>query len=171
MSRKQMLAQTEIRISSASSLSRSATMATSKFWVASGAMGLAIVIGIAGGVFGAFLSTTAASPAQSTLTSARGAVQLRPGTQILLLDKGTARAVAKVDRNGVILLSFTSPTGQNRVALGMLGNSKLAVGVFDSGGKPKAGMEVPMKDSGRVHMLLNRKPAPPAASHGDHLAS
>ena len=144
-------------------------MAARKFWIA-GAMSLAIVIGIGGGVFGAFLSATASGP-DTTTTSVTGPVELQPGTPILLLNKGVARAVVKVDRNGLILLNFTTKTGQNRIALGVLGDSKLEVGVFDSVGKPKAGMEVPMKDSGRVHLLLDNKGADPAASCHHHLAS
>jgi hypothetical protein len=81
-------------------------------------------------------------------------VTIEPGTPILLLNKGEAHASVKVDRNGLILLNLTTKTGQNQIALGVLGDSKLEVGVFDSAGKAKAGMEVPMRDSGRVHMLL-----------------
>ncbi len=79
---------------------------------------------------------------------------IEPGTPILLFNKGEAHASVKVDRNGLILLNLTTKTGQNQIALGVLGDSKLEVGVFDSAGKARAGMEVPMKDSGRVHMLL-----------------
>lgn len=153
----------------ANSLNRDGTMASRKFWIV-GAMSLAILAGIAGGLFGALLSTTA-SPLDSTTTSVTEPVELQPGTPILLLNKGVARAVVKVDRNGLILLNFTTRTGQNRIALGVLGDSKLGVGVFDSVGKPKAAMEVPMKDSGRVHLLLNRKQATPAAPAHHHLAS
>ena len=79
---------------------------------------------------------------------------IEPGTPILLFNKGEAHASVKVDRNGLILLNLTTKTGQNQIALGVLGDSKLEVGVFDSAGKARAGMEVPMKTSGQVHMLL-----------------
>jgi hypothetical protein len=79
---------------------------------------------------------------------------LAPGTPILLLNNGEAHASVQVDPNGLILLNLTTRTGQSQIALGVLGDSKLELGVFDSSGRAKAGMEVPMKDSGRVHMLL-----------------
>jgi len=96
-------------------------------------------------------------------------VTIEPGTSILLLNKGEAHASVKVDRNGLILLNLTTKTGQNQIALGVLGDSKLEVGVFDSAGKAKAGMEVPMKDSGHVHMLLFDKKS--AVGSDNHLAS
>lgn len=79
---------------------------------------------------------------------------LEPGTPVLILDKGAAHASVKVDRNGLILLNFTTTTGQNQIALSVIGDSSLELGVFDSFGKVKLGVEVPMKDSGQVHMLL-----------------
>ena len=123
-----------------------------KFWMAGAAS--AVVVGFVGGLFGALLSV--ANPALSTATTSvhSAPVTIEPGTPILLFNKGEAHASVKVDRNGLILLNLTTKTGQNQIALGVLGDSKLEVGVFDSGGKAKAGMEVPMKDSGRVHMLL-----------------
>jgi hypothetical protein len=46
----------------------------------------------------------------------------------------------------------------------VLGDSKLEVGVFDSAGKAKAGMEVPMRESSHVRMLLlDRKKLNPGA--------
>lgn len=143
-------------------------MATRKLWIV-GAMSLAVVIGICGGVFGAYLSTAATSLKPAVASD--GAIELQPGTPILLLHKGAARAVVRVDRNGIILLNFTTPTGKNRIALGVLGDSKLAVGVFDSVGKPKAGMEVPMKDGAKVHLLLNRKANQSPQNHHHRLAS
>ena len=93
---------------------------------------------------------------------------IEPGTPILLFNKGEAHASVKVDRNGLILLNLTTKTGQNQIALGVLGDSKLEVGVFDSVGKARAGMEVPMKDSGRVHMLLlDKHDTQPGAKHSD----
>ncbi len=122
-----------------------------KFWIVGATS--AIAVGIVGGVFGAFLSV--AHPAISTSnTSFASPVTIEPGTPILLFNKGEAHASVKVDRNGLILLNLTTKTGQNQIALGVLGDSKLEVGVFDSAGKAKAGMEVPMRNSGRVHMLL-----------------
>jgi hypothetical protein len=123
-----------------------------KFWIF-GALS-AVALGLSGGVFGAFLSV--AHPALSTSTThvASAPVTIEPGTPILLLNNGEAHASVKVDRNGLILLNLTTKTGRNQIALGVLGDSKLEVGVFDSAGKAKAGMEVPMKDSGRVHLLL-----------------
>jgi hypothetical protein len=123
-----------------------------KFWILGATS--AIAVGLIGGVFGAFLSV--AHPAPSSLNTSVNStpVTIEPGTPILLFKNGEAHASVKVDRNGLILLNLTTKTGQNQIALGVLGDSKLEVGVFDSAGKAKAGMEVPMKDSGRVHMLL-----------------
>ncbi len=125
---------------------------SSKFWI-TGAISAAAV-GITGGVFGAFLSVAHPALSSSTTSVPSAPVTIEPGTPILLFNKGEAHASVKVDRNGLILLNLTTKTGQNQIALGVLGDSKLEVGVFDSAGKAKAGMEVPMKDSGRVHMLL-----------------
>ena len=119
----------------------------------------AVAAGLAGGVFGAFLSVAHPALGSSTTSVASAPVTIEPGTPILLFNKGEAHASVKVDRNGLILLNLTTKTGQNQIALGVLGDSKLEVGVFDSAGKAKAGMEVPMKDSGRVHMLLLDKPS------------
>ena len=127
-----------------------------KFWIA-GAMS-AVAVGLVGGVFGAFLSVAHPALSPSTTSVASAPVTIEPGTPILLFNKGEAHASVKVDRNGLILLNLTTKTGQNQIALGVLGDSKLQVGVFDSVGKAKAGMEVPMQDSGRVHMLLLDKP-------------
>jgi len=123
-----------------------------KFWVV-GAMS-AVAVGLAGGVFGAFLSVAHPALSSSTTPVSSVPVTIEPGTPILLLNKGEAHASVKVDRNGLILLNLTTKTGRNQIALGVLGDSKLEVGVFDSVGNARAGMEVPMKDSGRVHMLL-----------------
>lgn len=114
----------------------------------------AVAVGLAGGVFGAFLSVAHPALSSSTTPVSSVPVTIEPGTPILLLNKGEAHASVKVDRNGLILLNLTTKTGRNQIALGVLGDSKLEVGVFDSVGKARAGMEVPMKDSGRVHMLL-----------------
>jgi hypothetical protein len=119
----------------------------------------AVAVGLAGGIFGAFLSVAHPALNTSTTSVASAPVTIEPGTPILLFNKGEAHASVKVDRNGLILLNLTTKTGQNQIALGVLGDSKLEVGVFDSAGKAKAGMEVPMKDSGRVHMLLLDKPS------------
>jgi hypothetical protein len=123
-----------------------------KYWTAGVAS--AIVVGIAGGVFGAFLS--AAHPAlNSSITSVDPVpLTIEPSTPIILFNKGEAHASIKVDRNGLILLNLTTGIGQNQIALGVLGDSRLEVGVFDSAGNAKAGLEVPMRDSGHVHMLL-----------------
>ena len=123
-----------------------------KFWIAGATS--AIVVGLAGGVFGAFLSVVHPALSSSNTSVASVPVTIEPGTPILLFNKGEAHASVKVDRNGLILLNLTTKTGQNQIALGVLGDSKLEVGVFDSAGKAKAGMEVPMRDTGRVHMLL-----------------
>ena len=135
-----------------------------KFWIAGAAS--AIVVGFAGGLFGALLSV--ANPALSTSTTSvhSAPVTIEPGTPILLFNKGEAHASVKVDRNGLILLNLTTKTGQNQIALGVLGDSKLEVGVFDSAGKAKAGMEVPMRNSGRVHMLLLDKHESQPAGNG-----
>ena len=114
----------------------------------------AVAVGLAGGVFGAFLSVAHPALSSSTTPVSSVPVTIEPGTPILLLNKGEAHASVKVDRNGLILLNLTTKTGRNQIALGVLGDSKLEVGVFDSVGNARAGMEVPMKDSGRVHMLL-----------------
>jgi hypothetical protein len=127
-----------------------------KVWIV-GAMS-AVAVGVAGGVFGAFLSVAHPALGSSTTSVASAPVTIEPGTPILLFNKGEAHASVKVDRNGLILLNLTTKTGQNQIALGVLGDSKLEVGVFDSVGKAKAGLEVPMRDSGRVHMLLLDKP-------------
>jgi len=114
----------------------------------------AVAVGLIGGVFGAFLSVAHPALSSSNTSVASVPVTIEPGTPILLFKNGEAHASVKVNRNGLILLNLTTKTGQNQIALGVLGDSKLEVGVFDSAGKAKAGMEVPMKDSGRVHMLL-----------------
>lgn len=114
----------------------------------------AVAVGLVGGVFGALLSVAHPALSSSTTSVASTPVTIEPGTPIFLFKNGEAHASVKVDRNGLILLNLTTKTGQNQIALGVLGDSKLEVGVFDSAGKAKAGMEVPMKDSGRVQMLL-----------------
>ena len=133
-----------------------------KFWIAGATS--AVVVGLVGGVFGAFLSIAQPAMSTSNTSVASSPVTIEPGTSILLLNKGEAHASVKVNQNGLILLNLQTKTGQNQIALGVLGDSKLEVGVFDSAGKAKAGMEVPMKDSGRVHMLLldkqNAQPGP-----------
>jgi hypothetical protein len=132
-----------------------------KFWIAGATS--AVVVGLVGGVFGAFLSIAQPAMSTSNTSVASSPVTIEPGTSILLLNKGEAHASVKVNRNGLILLNLQTKTGQNQIALGVLGDSQLEVGVFDSSGKAKAGMEVPMKDSGRVHMLLlDQKNAQPS---------
>lgn len=128
-----------------------------RFWI-SGTM-IAVAVGIIGGIFGAFLSVAHPAPSSSTPPVASAPVTIEPGTPILLFNKGEAHASVKVDRNGLILLNLTTKTGQNQIALGVLGDSKIEVGVFDAAGKARAGMEVPMKTSARVHMLLMDKNA------------
>ena len=123
-----------------------------KFWIAG--VTSAIAVGVAGGVLGAFLSVAQPAASFSTTSVASRPVTIEPGTPIFLLNKGEAHASVQVNRNGLILLNLTTRTGQNQIALGVLGDSKLEVGVFDSAGKAKAGMEVPMRSSGRVQMLL-----------------
>ena len=118
----------------------------------------AVVVGLAGGVFGAFLSLAYPVHISSTGSVASAPVTIKPGTPILLFNQGAARATVKVDRNGIILLNLTTRTGRNQIALGVLGDSKLEVGVFDSIGNAKAGMEVPLGNSGRVRTLLLAKP-------------
>jgi hypothetical protein len=132
----------------------------------------AVVVGLVGGVFGAFLSVAHPVLSSSATSVASAPVTIEPGTPILLLNKGEAHASVKVDRNGLILLNLTTRTGQNQIALGVLGDSKLEVGVFDSAGKARAGMEVPMRDSGRVHMLLlDKQQAQPGANTNTHTES
>jgi hypothetical protein len=133
------------------------------FWIV-GIMS-AIAVGLIGGVFGAFLSVAHPALSSSTTSVASSPVTIEPGTPILLFKNGEAHASVKVNRNGLILLNLSTKTGQNQIALGVLGDSKLEVGVFDSAGKAKAGMEVPMRDSGHVHLLLlDQKDAQPAPS-------
>jgi len=117
------------------------------------AAALAIFAGLAGGVGGAFISTAYPALSFSTTSVASGPLTIEPGTPILLFNDGVARASVKVDPNRLIILNLTTRTGQNRIALGVLGDSQLEVGVFDSAGKAKAGLEVPMKDTGQIHML------------------
>ncbi len=126
-----------------------------KFWIAGAAS--AIAAGVVGGVFGALISISNPAQVADSAVGPRSSI-IKPGMPILLFDKGAARAEVQVDRNGIILLDLTTRTGQNQIALGMLGDSKLEVGVFDSTGKAKAGLEVPMKDSERVHLLMLEKP-------------
>lgn len=116
---------------------------------------MAIAAGIGGGVFGAFIS--AANPALvSSATYANAEpVNAKPGTPILLYEKGVARAVVRVDRNGLILLNFTTSSGHNRIALGVLGDNKVAVGVIDSNGQPQMGIALPMNDTTRPTLLLD----------------
>ena len=129
----------------------------------------AVAVGLAGGVFGAFLSVAHPALSSTTTTVTSEPVTIEPGTPILLFNKGEAHASVKVDRNGLILLNLTTKTGQNQIALGVLGDSKLEVGVFDSAGKARAGMEVPMKTSGQVHMLLlDKHDALPSAATPAH---
>ena len=124
----------------------------------------AVAIGLAGGVLGAFVSASSPVAMSSNTSVASQPAPIEPGTPILLLNNGEAHVSVQVDPNGLILLNLTTRTGQNQIALGVLGDSKLELGVFDSSGKAKAGMEVPMKDSGRVHMLmLDRKNEQPGA--------
>jgi hypothetical protein len=120
-------------------------------WIAAA---LAIFTGLAGGLFGAFLSAT--YPALSSSTTIVASEPLSPvtGTSILLLDKANAHASVMVDRNGLIVLNLTTRNGRKQIALGVFGDSKLEVGIFDSIGKARAAVEVPMLDAGRVHMLL-----------------
>jgi hypothetical protein len=128
----------------------------SKFWIAGAAS--AMTAGVVGGTFGALISVSNPAPvATHTSIAARPSI-IKPGMPIMLYDKGTSHAEVQVDRNGLILLNLTTSTGQNQIALGLLGDSKLELGVFDSTGKAKAGLEVPMKDSERVHLLMLEKP-------------
>jgi len=138
-----------------------------KFWIVGATS--AIAVGLVGGVFGAFLAIARPAMGSSTTSVAPSPVTIEPGTSILLLNKGEAHASVKVNRNGLILLNLQTSTGRNQIALGVLGDSKLEVGVFDSSGKAKAGMEVPMKDSGHVHMLLFNKNA--QSSKNAHMES
>jgi len=127
-----------------------------KFWIVGASS--AIAVGLAGGVLGAFLSVVKPAASTSNTSVASQPATIEPGTPIFLFNKGEAHASVQVDRNGLILLNLTTRTGHNQIALGVLGDSKLEVGVFDSAGKAKAGMEVPMRNTGRVHMLLFDKP-------------
>jgi hypothetical protein len=115
---------------------------------------LAILTGFAGGIFGAFLTVTRPALSSTTDLGNPGPLTIAPNTSILLLNKGAARASVRVDRSGLIVFNLTTSNGRNQVALGMLGDSRLEVGVFDSMGKARAGMEVPMNDAARVQMLL-----------------
>jgi hypothetical protein len=132
-----------------------------KFWIIGAAS--TVVTGIAGGVFGALLSVSNPAWVSSHTAATSDSVTIKPGTSIILFNQGAARAEVKVDRTGLILLNLTTKTDQKQVALGVLGDSKLALGVFDSTGKAKAGLEVPMKDSGKVHMLLLEKNGTPGS--------
>jgi hypothetical protein len=120
---------------------------------------LAVVAGLVGGTLGALLSTSYSALSTSTTSVASAPVALEPGTPVLLFYQGEAHATVKVYRNGVVILNFTTRTGQNRIALVVLGDSKLELGVFDSAGKARGGMEIPMRDSGRVQTLLLDKQA------------
>ena len=133
---------------------------SAKHWTIGAAS--AILVGMAGGVFGAFLSVGHPALSSSITPVASVPLTIEPGTPIILFNKGEARASVKVDRNGLILLNLTTGIGQNQIALGVLGDSKLEVGVFDSAGKVRAGIEVPMRDSGHVHMLLDKDEWNPA---------
>ena len=136
---------------------------STKFWIAGAAT--AVAVGIVGGVFGAFLSIAHPALTSSTTPVASAPVTIEPGTPILLFNKGAAHASVKVDRNGLILLNLTTKTGQNQIALGVLGDSKLELGVFDAAGKARAGMEVPMRNSERVHLLLLDKQSAQPGAH------
>ena len=134
-----------------------------KFWIAGATT--AIAVGLAGGVFGAFLSVAHPALGSSATSVASAPVTIEPGTPILLFNKGEAHASVKVDRNGLILLNFATRTGRNQIALSVLGDSKLEVGIFDSAGKAKIGIEVPMKDTGQVRtLLLDKHNTPPGAN-------
>lgn len=115
---------------------------------------LAILTGLAGGLFGAFLSATYPALSSSTTIVTSEPLTPVPGTSILLLNKGDAHASVIVDRNALIVLNLTTRNGRKQIALGVLGDSKLEVAIFDSVGKARAAVEIPMKDTGRVHMLL-----------------
>jgi hypothetical protein len=78
---------------------------------------------------------------------------IKPSTPILLLQNGDAHASVKVDRNGLIVLNFTTKTGRNQIALGVLGDSLLHLGVLDSAGKVRGGLEIPIPDAAQVQSL------------------
>ena len=138
-------------------------MSTYSKWMAASL--LAILTGLAGGIFGAFLSVTYPARSSSTNRVNREPLTIAPNTSILLLDKGEARTSVRVDRSGLIVFDLTTSNGRNQVALGMLGDSRLEVGVFDSMGKARAGMEVPMNNAAKVQMLLLDKNKVTSGSH------
>jgi len=123
-----------------------------KYWTIGAAS--AIIVGMAGGVFGAFLSVVHPALSSSITAVASVPLTIEPGTPIILFNRGEAHASVEVDRNGLILLNLTTGIGQKQIALGVLGDSRLEVEVFDAAGNAKAGMEVPIMDSGHVHILL-----------------
>jgi hypothetical protein len=123
-----------------------------KFWLAGATS--AVAVGLAGGVFGAFLSLAPSVFNQSTTPVVSMPIAIEPGTSILLFNRVAARGSAKVDGNELILLNLTTKTGQNQIAPGVLGGSKLEVCVFDSADMARTRLEVPTKTSGQVQMLL-----------------
>ena len=137
-------------------------MATKKkFWIIGATA--AVVTGIAGGIFGALLTVSTPALVSSHNAVTPASLTIKPGTSVVLFNQGAERAEVKVDKTGLILLNVTTNSEQKTVALGVMGDSKLALGVFDSTGKAKAGLEVPMKDSGKVHMLLLDKNGTPVS--------
>src|SRR5260221_8226500 len=84
--------------------SASTMKVSKKFWIAGAAS--AVAVGLAGGVFGAFLSVAHPTLNSSTTNVNSEPVTIKPGTPILLFNKGEAHASVKVDQNGLILLNF-----------------------------------------------------------------
>jgi len=78
---------------------------------------------------------------------------ITPSTPILLFQEGGAHASVKVDRNGLIILNFTTKTGRNQIALGVLGDSFLHPCVFDASGRVRGGLELPMPAAAQVQSL------------------
>jgi len=114
-----------------------------------------VAFGVIAGTIGALISSPRPVLLQphTPLSLSSGPLTLKPSTPILLFQNGDAHASVKVDRNGLIVLNFTTKTGHNQIALGVLGDSSLQVGVFNSSGQARGGLVVPMQDSARVQSL------------------
>ena len=117
------------------------------------------VVGILGGTVGAIVASkpvlagTHISPSYPSEPHI-----IKPSTPILLFQNGDAHASVKVDRHGLIVLNFTTKTIRNQIAFGVLGDSLLQLGVFDSSDKVRGGLEVPMHDAAQIQSLQPNSP-------------
>jgi len=111
---------------------------------------MALVGGVAGGLLGSYLFHASAVVAADNAPVARN---LRAQSLSLVDGDGMERAALKIERDGLVRLSFFNMKGQRRIALGVLGDGEPALGLFDSGGEPRIGMNIPIDDSAGFRLL------------------